>query len=241
MKIALTINSHSSNKECIKLFFYCFEKYIKRDLFDSIYIFLDQKIEEIPSYAKQIIYDKNQSFKEQMVFCIKKVQEKFLLYCNEDYLFYSQPNYKIIHESLSKLENSNYSFIKFVHTNIEEYQRVNDKYFLIDSKCENNYSQALSFWKTNDLLNIHSKCPISEIGKKGDLTKHLEIEAKKICRDLNISGLCYYNQEPKRGLFHYDSEVFPHVASALNRGEWNPEYPEIKNLRQDLKRHENNK
>jgi hypothetical protein len=27
--------------------------------------------------------------------------------------------------------------------------------------------------------------------------------------------------EPRRGIYHYDSFVFPYVATAINKGKWN--------------------
>lgn len=241
MKPALIINSHSSNEECLRLYFFCLKKYIRIDMFEKIYLFIDKELANIPSYIKTVVYNQNESFRDQMIYCLKKVDEEILLYTNEDYLFYDNAKTEVINSSLEKLKNSTYSFIKFTHTDLEKYQEIEKNYFLIDKYCENNYSQALSFWKVNDLLNIHLNCPQSDIGKKGDLTSHLEIEAKNICKKLDISGLCYYNNEPKRGLFHYDSEAFPHVASALNRGIWNLEYPEIEKLKQEFKEYENNK
>ena len=37
----------------------------------------------------------------------------------------------------------------------------------------------------------------------------------------NIKGLYYYNNEPKRGSNHYDSELYPYIATALVKGKWN--------------------
>jgi hypothetical protein len=37
----------------------------------------------------------------------------------------------------------------------------------------------------------------------------------------NIKGLYYYNNEPKRGGAHYDSEIYPYIATALVKGKWN--------------------
>jgi hypothetical protein len=37
----------------------------------------------------------------------------------------------------------------------------------------------------------------------------------------NISGLYYYNEEPKRGGNHYDSSIYPYIATALVKGKWN--------------------
>ncbi len=39
--------------------------------------------------------------------------------------------------------------------------------------------------------------------------------------DLNITGLYHYNKEPKRGLYHYDSSIFPYICTAVVRGRWN--------------------
>ncbi len=36
-----------------------------------------------------------------------------------------------------------------------------------------------------------------------------------------MNGVFYYNGEPKRGMYHYDSEIFPHVSTALVKGKWN--------------------
>ena len=37
----------------------------------------------------------------------------------------------------------------------------------------------------------------------------------------NIKGLYHYDNEKKRGLNHYDTLVYPYVATALVRGKWN--------------------
>ena len=43
----------------------------------------------------------------------------------------------------------------------------------------------------------------------------------------NISGLYYYDNEKKRGENHYDSSIYPYIATALVRGKWNiTEYEE---------------
>jgi len=37
----------------------------------------------------------------------------------------------------------------------------------------------------------------------------------------NLKGLYHYDGEPKRGLNHFDSSVYPYIATALVRGKWN--------------------
>lgn len=228
-KISLLINSHSSNIDCLKIFLKCLETYIGIDYFRSIYLLIDKSNNIMPEYITEINYDPATSFKDQICLGLSSIKDPIILYCNEDYLFYSEPKFDILNNLITELVNSDLSFIKFVHTVLEEYSLYKENLFLIDKNCENNFSQTLSIWKTKDLLKICSMCPSSEIGVKGDYYGHLEVFAKKICKDLNIRGACYYNNEPIRGkLEYYDTEVLPHIASAIIRGRWHiSEYPEL--------------
>ena len=44
---------------------------------------------------------------------------------------------------------------------------------------------------------------------------------------LNIKALFHYNNEPKRGMHHYDSKIYPYIATAVVKGKWNlTDYPQ---------------
>jgi hypothetical protein len=218
---ALVVNSNSSNVDCLDLFFSCMEKYVGEAFFSKVYLFIDPIDHSFPSYAEVINYNAQDSFKDQMVDCLSLVKEDIILYCNEDYLFYEQADLRLAQKILNQIEGNDLSFVKFVHTNLEPYQEYKDNLFLINKDSQNNFSQTLSFWKTKDFLRIHKECPPSEIGEKGNELGHLEVFAKEVCRSLGVEGLCYYNNEKQRGQCHFDTEVFPHTASALVKGKWN--------------------
>jgi len=42
----------------------------------------------------------------------------------------------------------------------------------------------------------------------------------------NLNGAYYYCGENKRGISHYDSDIFPCILSAISKGRWN--YSEYK-------------
>jgi len=56
------------------------------------------------------------------------------------------------------------------------------------------------------------------------MEQQFETAAADVCRALGIQGLYHHDGEPKRGLHHYDSKVFPYIASALVKGDWCSEY-----------------
>jgi hypothetical protein len=51
--------------------------------------------------------------------------------------------------------------------------------------------------------------------------KWLETEKyRQYMSENKIKGLCHYDNEPKRGGNHYDSNVYPYIATALVKGKW---------------------
>ena len=229
--VALTVNSHSSNITCLNIFFKYMEKYVTHKYFDTVYLFINPCEYVPPSYVTTVTYNPDECFTYQMQHCLSYVEEDVLLYCNEDYIFYDYAKLNIANDLYNKLKDSDFSFVKFVYGNVDSYQLYEPNLWIIDKSCKYNFSQTLSFWKTKDLLQVHLKCPPAGIGLKGEVDGHLEVMARDVCRQMDIKGLCYYNNEPKRGQFHYDSEVFPHIASALVKGKWNVyEYPELKQI-----------
>ena len=81
-------------------------------------------------------------------------------------------------------------------------------------------------WRTRDLEKIHQHGPNLHIANK-DYENSFEWQATKTCQELDIRGAFCYHGESKRGEYHYDCHVFPHVATALVKGKWNlKEYAE---------------
>jgi len=231
---ALVINSHSSNSDCLAIFFSQLEKHVDVGFFSNIYLLVDA-CENIPQYATCIKYDPEKCFTDQMIGCLSQVTEKYLLYSNEDYLFYGNSKPEVLSELIEIIEEGNLSYTRFVYTDIEKlppFHNIEEGTLLyISSFASNCYSQTLSLWKTEDLLEIHEKGPKASIGERGNLEGHFEILARDTVKDLNIQGLVVFGDDPKRGLYHYDSSIFPHIASALVRGRWNvSEYPELEKI-----------
>lgn len=226
---ALTINSHSSNIVCLDLFFKQLNKFVDKNIFNNIYLFIDKLNNYIaPNDIKTIFYDSRQSFTEQMRFCLRNVTEKYLLYANEDYLFYDKVDVNKLEKFIEILDETYFHYIKLVHSDLERYPELAKNLFYISAASKNNYSQTLTIWKTEILCDIYNRILKAGIGKDGDIIGHAEELAKTVCKYLGIHGLCYYNGEPKRGICHYDSSIIPHIASALTRGKWNTkEYPEL--------------
>ncbi len=91
---------------------------------------------------------------------------------------------------------------------------------MIDPKDSNFFAQQASVLKTRDFQKVFETAP-----SQNTRMQH-EPGGSAICRQLGFSGLQYYSNTKKRGMHHYDSEIFPCIAPAVVKGLWNmTEYP----------------
>lgn len=229
--LSLIVNSVSKNTDVWPMFFGQIEKHTSADLFAKKYVFVDPCEENVPEGYEVVLYDKEKMYREQFASCIASVKEDYCVYISEDYILYDDVAEERIEEYIKILEdNKDLSFIRFVkggiiemsYLNYQQYPHLYELYNFLPYF----YTNQAAVWRTRDLEMIHQKGPNLHIGNV-DYQNSFELQATKTCEELGIRGtFCYYG-EPKRGIYHHDSSVFPHVCTALVKGKWNlSEYPE---------------
>lgn len=216
-KIAVVVNTVSSCSDIWPMFFNQFEKFFPRQ---KIYVFTDSA-KGLPDNCTPIIYNPSDSYRTQYLNCIKQVGEKYCITLNEDYVLYSKVNVEELLYCIEFLDLfSDFSFVRL--TKGTEYHEPIFKYklYLMSNNNMWFFSQVAGIWRTRDLEKIHEHAPESGMAFKVQ-GPQLEIVANDVCKNLHLQGVFYYNGEPKRGSAHYDSSIFPYIASAVIKGKWN--------------------
>ena len=96
---------------------------------------------------------------------------------------------------------------------------VTNNLFLIskDEKSHfsyNCYSMQPTIWKKKDFISLYLKCGNSRFGEGIEYSNAMNI--------LGMNGVYYFNDDPKRiSSDHYDSSIFPYIATAVVKGKWN--------------------
>ena len=219
--LALITNTHSKNRDLWEAHVGQVKKYMNQ----PHYFFTDRKPAKDLGVTV-VTYSTEDKFRTQFLKCLESVQEEFCLYLNEDYLLYDNPDLGKLEEYLNVLkDNECLSFIRLAkgidHFNIPysptlQYLDCRNPYF---------FSQTASLWRTSHLREIHLKGPDLHIAGHV-MEQQFETAATNTCRSLGIQGLYHFDNEPKRGMHHYDSKVFPYICSALVKGDWCSEYKE---------------
>jgi len=221
-EIAIIVDTNSNYSDVWPPCFGRLERYAK-DF--KKYVFTDNST-DIPSNFSPIVYNNSESYRNQFLSCIKQVEEKYVLYTSEDYILYDYVSAEEIVNIMQILDRTEYSFCKFIkgpeHT--IKYSEGENLY-VIDQNSRNLFAQQASIWKTRDFQRV-----FEESHPSNGRMQH-EPQGSDLCRKLNIRGLQHYSGTPKRGVHHHDSSIYPCIATAVVKGQWNiSEYLEEMNL-----------
>lgn len=213
----IIVNTVSTCKDIWEMFVFQLKKHFPNQ---KVYVFTDEDNHLFNDF-EVVIYNKDDDFRTQYYNCLSKVEEKYCLNMNDDYILYDDVNINSLHNILNVLRTDD--TISFVRVG-KGFNNTNKKYsetlYYLNPLMSFFYSQTVALWKTETLLKIHELCPSSSIGRKDNLPQ-LEVVANKVCYDLGLNGLYHFDGERKRGMAHYDSKIFPYIASALVGGKWN--------------------
>jgi hypothetical protein len=223
--IALAINSHECSEDIWEMYFgELFEKGW-HNMFCKIYIFSSRQA-SLPGCCKEhnvelITYNPKHPYNLQYLSCLKKIKEEILVTSNEDCIpsgSLKQLDFLRIVEIMQR-KSVQADFIKCVRGE-EVIMRSDFKnLYYIDPNSPMYFTQQVSIWKKRKLLEVYSMCESSHIARKGGIQQ--EILGSRVCREQGHIGYLYYNGEAKRGLYHYDSSIIPHICTAIVGGRWN--------------------
>jgi hypothetical protein len=175
-----------------------------------IFFITNQLIPNFP-LDSQYIYNEEDNYSDIWISVLKKINTDFFIYLQEDFILYDDVNIKKINEYTEILKNSDYSFVRLIKSG-EVNNKITDTLFEISSNNKFVFAMQTTIWKTNDYINI-----LENVHEKKwlETNKYYEYMSKN-----NIKGLCHYDNELKRGNNHYDSNVYPYIATALVKGKW---------------------
>lgn len=227
-RFAAVVNSHSSYHDVLKIFLQTFRKYCPSL---KLYIFTDRNDPDTFLTGETVIIYQGSTFRDQYLFGLKHVYEDIILTLNDDYFLTGIPDWNILSSCVEILQSSEYSQIRLHRgLNISE-TKIFDNFFQLDPNAEFFFSQTATLWKKDILKNIFENTAPSGIARQ---RKEVQFEsiANQTTRALGLSGLVYFNNEEKRGMYHYDCSILPHVVSAIVDGRWN--FLEYENELNDL-------
>lgn len=205
IELPIVVYTHTDMEDIWPMFFGQFQKYMK-DF--KIYVAVNKESDKIPSEFIQIVYDDTKKYTERWKEILSKLSEEVILFLHEDMILFDKPNLEYINKYFTYVKNKEVNSIKLILAGDRFTESTIDK-----TLVQNEYSK----------FSIQPTIVSKDVFQTTlDTFNDLNIwEFEQSILSTGRDYMVKIGGERKRGLYHYDSLVFPYIATAINKGKWN--------------------
>ena len=171
-----------------------------------------------------IQYDDSLIYRQRVSSCLDQLDpQEVIVFHHEDMFLYDEPNLKILDSYEKVVADGQVDLIKLLRngTYLKPYDKEQHLY---SNPPEYGFAIQPTMCKVETLNRIFKEV-------KGNTIWDFETNAQKEVSKWDLTNLFIYNGCKKRGLAHWDSTVYPYVATAVVKGQWN-----FSEYRDELKR-----
>jgi len=162
-----------------------------------------------------VLYDDSLPYQKRVASCLKKIDDEYVILHHEDMIFVDKPNFEVIEQQLLPLiEKNEIDIVKFCKASYSgtEHEKVGENLF--------RNPKNLSYAVQPALIRKEVMYKIANNTKGSNIWK-FEVNSVNIVNFLNYNSVYYYNgSEKKRGMFHWDSSIYPYLNSGILKGKW---------------------
>lgn len=211
--IAYCVYTHSDCKDVWPIFFGQTNKYLDEKLDKFIFIDSGYKGNDIPSEYCRIEYDDRDSYTDRVHSCIARLKSKYVLHQHEDMFLYGKPDWDSIESYLFFLENGDYDAVRLIKSGEMGGRKI------LEDLVEVPIGSNCNFVLQPTIVNRLRMLELFE-GVQGENIWDFEVKVQNVCRKKSFRSL-YADTSSVRIGNHYESVVYPYVATAIVKGKWN--------------------
>lgn len=220
-KVTFVTYTHSNCIDVWNAYFSRLDKHSKSS-FDS-YVLCNVDCNQYPNH-KFIVYDDAAPYGKEYIKALNSIPHEYFIYMQEDFILYDDIDLKQIESYVNILKkDKSLSYIRMIKCgDVTEKIYSENLYYVsisgIQNQSINSFSMQPTIWRKKDFIKLYTIVAPQKFGETIDFAHGMN--------QLKINGLYQYSYEPRRG-GHFDTRVFPYIATAIVKGKWNvSEYPD---------------
>jgi len=214
--LAIVTYTNSNCKDIWPVYFGQVDKYASKL---KSYVFSDISSDNHKGH-EFVKYDNEQPYYKQYLTCLEAVEEEYILYCQEDFILYNNVKYDSLERYVNFIKESDFSFVRLIRSGFTDIDHGLDHITqdIYDAHTLNpdsfSFQMQATIWSKKDMIKLYNMA-------KSPLWLEPAAPWRECIRSLNIKGAYCYNGEDQKGKYHWDTSVYPHIVSAVQRGMWN--------------------
>ena len=204
ISIPLIVYTHTDMKDVWPMFFGQLKKYIGDT---KVYVAVNEDDTQLSDMIR-IIYDDSKQYTDRWKDILEQVEEETLMFMHEDMILFDKVDFNSLEKYIQYVKNNLVNSVKLILAG--DAASISD----VDNTLVHNEFARFSVQPTifkkkllEDLVVLHPNKNI------WDFEQSIQINSNDFMVKLG--------NERKRGIYHYDSLVFPYIATAINKGKWN--------------------
>lgn len=220
-KICHVTFSHTDCKDIWPAYFGETRRYFKNNM--KHFLCINKLSEEIPKDVTPLIYDDSKPYPQRLLSCLEQLKEfDFIFFDHEDMFLYQEPNFEVLKLYYEVMKAGALDHIRLIKGGRNFSWPMKGaphlhKMLLFSPWI---FSIQPSFWRKDFYMQVlrgNLDCNIWE----------LEVRSQKVVKKLKIRAAYSHSDGKKRGMYHYDNDIYPFIATAIGKGKWNfSEYSE---------------
>jgi hypothetical protein len=189
-----------------------FQKQTKKHSNIPLYMISDKEVDNV-NLSGLFVYKNEDPYYKVWVDALSRFNSEYFIYLQEDFFLYDDVNQNKINEYLEFLKNNpEYSFVRLIKSGQLGDKKLSDTLYEIEPSNPFIFAMQATIWRTSDYIRLMES-----------VKEDKWLETSKYTYTMNrmgMKGAYHYDNEPKRGGNHYDTNVYPYIATALVKGRW---------------------
>jgi hypothetical protein len=204
ISVPIIVYTHSDMRDIWPMFFGQLKKYIGDT---KVYVAVNEDDTQLSDYIR-IIYDDSNQYTQRWKEILEKVEEETFIFLHEDMILFDKVDFQLLEKYIRYVGDGLVESIKLILAGDGFNEWDVDKTLVTNQYAKFSIQPTITTKKVfEELVNNLPPMNIWEF----------EEAIVSVGRDFMVR----LGDEKKRGLYHYDSLVFPYIATAINKGKWN--------------------
>ena len=182
-----------------------------------------------PDGWEVITYDDALPYQQRVVSCLEQLKDEIIVFSHEDMFLYGEIDLSQFQAFVNLVYSGKVDFIKLLRGGYTD-EKIESGIHPHLLRCPTDmiFTIQPTICKVKNLLTVYKETP-------GDSIWSFEAATGRTAKRYCFSGCMVYKEgDPKRGMHHWDSSIYPYFATAVVKGKWyTSDYSHLREVLQD--------